>query len=609
MPDTAVKFIDERFKDNSPAATVAHIKSILASHNIEIEESWRESSVPYCYALSARVVGTTFSVNGKGLSRDLAQASCYGEMMERLQIGQIYAANIQKDGTDTFERVSNLQENLYRLLEQNGSWYERMTARLKRFTGISMTPEQMLKQYADKDGNLRVSRYYCLNTGKEVLYPHDLRGKINTTNGCAAGNTPEEALVQAMSEIVERHHMVRINDGGISLPEVPEDVLQRYKTAYQIITFIREQGYKVLVKDCSLGQKFPVVCVYIIDPKTGRYHTHFGAYPIFEIALERSLTESFQGRTIDNITRFENVLYKMPGEFSFASVTNELVLGSYEKTTSFFVGEPLYPFNENVGFEGKDNKTLLRECVRFFADQGLEIIAKDFSCLGFPTYQVLIPGYSEPFIHRMCVKADEHRYAPMAKKVLMDPGKAPVTDYFGFIMHDEEMHKYTSNIKGVHGFFGSSRLSASAPAYMDGFLMNATRGYVYYALGKYANVVDCINSILPFTNTEEAGHLICLKRFLSAKINRMSDADIKALLYYLHDAEAVDRLYAMLERKVNPLDGFVLHCDQEHCEGCRLEGYCHQKRVLELSRLLDEKCAELSFEDFSATMNDLLDHK
>ena len=62
-------FVDTQFKDNSPEKTVAHIKALLASYGIEAVESWHETSVPYCYALSVYIEGTTFSVNGKGLSK------------------------------------------------------------------------------------------------------------------------------------------------------------------------------------------------------------------------------------------------------------------------------------------------------------------------------------------------------------------------------------------------------------------------------------------------------------------------------------------------------------------------------------------------------------
>lgn len=601
------KFIDAQFKDSSPVATVERIKQILASHGIEVEEQWRETSVPYCYATSARVVGTTFGVNGKGLSEDFARASCYGELMERLQIGYVYTPGIQKDGTSSYERSQDQQESVEQLLKETGSWYQLLADQYQHFTGSAITPEAILKQFADSDGNLKVTPYYCLTQKKAVNFPNALKSRIYTTNGCAAGNSPEETLVQAISEIVERHYMYRINHNCISLPDIPEEVLKTFETAYRIIEHIRSEGYRVIVKDCSLGMKFPVICVYIIDKATGRYHTHYGAYPIFEIALERALTESFQGRNIRNIAQYEDFLYKKPGEFSFESISNEFIHGTHEKTTSFFIGEPAYPFNENIGFCGADNKALLGECIEFFREQGYDILVRDLSSLGFCTYQVIIPGYSEAFIQRLNLKLDEYRYAPAAANVLKNPSGAQLPDYLGFLMHNEEMNKYTSNISGVHSFLANSKLAATAPAALDRFLMLATQGYVYFALGKLQQVVDCVNGMIPSATTEEKDFLICLKRYLTLKLKGYTPEQIQQLLRYLHEAETVEKLKGILSRKENPLDAFTLHCDQIHCEGCRLAPHCRQKRVMELATLLHEKSLELDFDAFCKEMDILVE--
>ena len=86
--DLNLNLLDADFKDESPLKTVAHIKQILKDNGIETMETWVETSVPYCYVISIRVVGTTFVVNGKGLTKEFTLASGYGELMERLLKGQ-----------------------------------------------------------------------------------------------------------------------------------------------------------------------------------------------------------------------------------------------------------------------------------------------------------------------------------------------------------------------------------------------------------------------------------------------------------------------------------------------------------------------------------------
>ncbi len=48
------------------------------------------------------------------------------------------------------------------------------------------------------------------------------------------------------------------------------------------------------MKDASLGGQFPVMCVTLMNPRTGGVFASFGAHPSFEVALERSLTELLQ---------------------------------------------------------------------------------------------------------------------------------------------------------------------------------------------------------------------------------------------------------------------------------------------------------------------------
>ena len=105
-------------------------------------------------------------------------------------------------------------------------------------------------------------------------------------------------MVQGFSEIQERYCQYQFLFRHLTPPDVPEDYLAQFSVASRIIRSIRAAGYDVVVKDCSLGEGYPVVCTAVIDRKTHQYHVHLGANPVFEIALERSLTEIFQGRNL-----------------------------------------------------------------------------------------------------------------------------------------------------------------------------------------------------------------------------------------------------------------------------------------------------------------------
>ena len=85
----------------------------------------------------------------------------------------------------------------------------------------------------------------------------------------SAGNTLQEAQVQCLSEIFERAVKKEIIENEIALPDVPESVLAKYPEIVEGIKALEEQGFPVLVKDASLGGQFPVMCVTLMNPKTG----------------------------------------------------------------------------------------------------------------------------------------------------------------------------------------------------------------------------------------------------------------------------------------------------------------------------------------------------
>ncbi len=50
-----------------------------------------------------------------------------------------------------------------------------------------------------------------------------------------------------------------------------------------------------------LGGQYPVMCVTLMNPRTGGVFASFGAHPSLEVALERSLTELLQGRSFEGL--------------------------------------------------------------------------------------------------------------------------------------------------------------------------------------------------------------------------------------------------------------------------------------------------------------------
>lgn len=101
-----------------------------------------------------------------------------------------------------------------------------------------------------------------------------------------AGNTREEALVQGFAEILERVVHKRILVEKPVLPDIPEACMQKYPEVYEKYLFLRKNSnYDVIMKDCSLGGKFPVAGLVIIEKNTGTYGIKLGCHPDYGMLL------------------------------------------------------------------------------------------------------------------------------------------------------------------------------------------------------------------------------------------------------------------------------------------------------------------------------------
>ncbi len=599
------EFIDAVFKDDSPLNTVNTIRSILRTNGIEIEESWHETKVPYCYSLSLSIKGINFSTSGKGLSREFALASAYGEMIERVQLGYLSSKATQKDGSYSSNNGQDVKVPIKQLLDENIEIYQKMSERLLKWNGKELSAEEILSQYASKEGDVSATPFVSLIDGKLVYLPSKIRRASYATNGCAAGNTIEEAIVQALSEIVERFYRLRIIKENLCAPQIPDEVLQKYETAYKIIEYIRSQGYRVWVKDCSLGDGFPVLCVCFVHKATGKYHTHFGAYPIFEIALTRALTETFQGRSVDSFAEYSDFFYSKEEKDFLYNISQELIYGTAKRLPEFFIGEKDISYDKDSGFTGKTNKELLKECISFFKNQGYNILVRNASCLGFPTVQVIIPGYSEAYVHRLAKDMDDNRYLEHAFKVSRNPSSASMSDLIGFLMHNVERSKFVSHYnKG--GFLAGAKIMAGIPKEQELFYQLATTAYVYFTMGKYAAASKSIGDMIKLNNGFKEELLICIKRYLDLTLKEINSDKIEELLRQFHSAETVALFLDYINNGKNPLDEFVLHCDMRCEDSCILKSSCCQKTAEKIVTLINDKTKELDINSFCDSINSLI---
>lgn len=603
----AIHLTDMQYKDANPIDTVQRIRDILKANNIHVTEHWNESKVPYCYSIRISVDGCSFGVNGKGLTKELALASGYGELMERLQLGNCGNTKAQKIGDLNPAIHPTIAVSAQELFAQNPSIYERIAAHASKDSGHRFSAKDALLSLADKNGMLNAISFINLSTGDRTLFPVELMGTLYSANGGAAGNTPEEAIVQAISEIVERHHHLRIIDESICLPDIPESELARYPIAHRIITFLRDKGLRVLVRDASLGTNFPVVCVYIIDPSNGKYHTHFGAYPIFEIALERALTESFQGRSLEHIAQFREFYAPSSKEYDIGRHAIELMKGTYKKSQEFFVGQCVHPYNPNVGFSGKDNRTLLHQCLEMFVQKGLDVLVLDSSALGFPTCRVLVPGYSETYAYRFDPSLNERKYSRYAQRAMSDPFTASMQDFIGFAKYMTIRHKFKLDRIVSFNFQQHTGIPLNIDSVLDSQLALYALGYCCYTLNQLSNARNCIENVLALGEPANEAYASCLCRYLELLVDGQPNDRIRQVLDFFHTEAVVQQLYDLLERGENLFAPLVLRCGPEHCTLCPLKDKCNRENVVKLRNLIRDSVHQLDTDAFYAYVQQLIE--
>ncbi len=340
--------------------------------------------------------------NGKGATKESALASALGEFIERLSWNHFYGAAFWG------EDIANAPFVHY----PNERWFQPGPD--------DALPADILDEYCldiyNPDGELCGSHLYDTNSGNvergicalpfvrqsdgEVVYfPSNLIENLYVSNGMSAGNTLVEAQVQCLSEIFERAVKREILEGEMALPDVPPEVLAKYPGIVAGIQGLEEQGFPVLVKDASLGGTYPVMCVTLMNPRTGGVFASFGAHPSFEVALERSLTELLQGRSFEGLNDLPRPTFVSNAVTEPNNFVEHFIDSSGVVSWRFFSAKADYDFVE-WDFSGQGADSNAEEAATLFGileEMGKEVYVAAFEQLGAAACRILVPGYSEVY--------------------------------------------------------------------------------------------------------------------------------------------------------------------------------------------------------------------
>lgn len=591
---TKMIHIDEQYKDASPQTTVERIYNLLEAQNIGIEEDWVESGIPDCFSVRVSITGTSLGTNGKGVTKELARASGCAELMERLQSGF--------RGAGSLRFPDEIPLTKQELTDRSLPVLSMLAAKIAADAQADFSVDQLL-DHVYGFGTIKsvpAIPFFNANNGTSVYLPVSLIKSLYSSNGLAAGNSTEETVVQGFSEVVERHCQGRILRENLIPPTIPDSYLKQFGTAWNIICDLRKANYTVLIKDCSLGEGFPVVASVLIDKNRHGYRVIFGASPVFEIALERSLTEQLQGYNVGNIvlsSGFFTGTVRTASDFEAA-----FVAGHATYPIEFFEGEASYPFVPAEDLSNVTNKELLHFIMQYLQKHGRTMLVRDLSHFGFPTFRILVPGMSE-------TSTAMYVGSPSYRRLCFDVGGAarnlPETSVPQLLSFIKRYNATPSVTSGPVPFSNLSGLPLEITANQDKFWGLISMAYANWSIGNAAQSAQYLTAALPYVPEDSKPLAECLDRYLTLRRSRKGKDQALAHLRLFYEADTVRQLQAALNEP-NPFTVF-LPCCKGHCSDCKIRNICKYPDYSVITKRLNEAASKFDIARSFAQLHESFD--
>lgn len=312
------------------------------------------------------VIGTKKQM-GKGATPHQAEASAVMELAERFSF---YSFNNNPDNF-IIEKYNNLKDMAisFELIAQSvhDDSKELETTR-KIFENIP----------------LKWTRAYNLTQDKEILVPFDWFFTINEFNGTSVGNCAEEALIQGICEVVERHTSSIISQNSLKTPSINADSATE-PLVEEMIQKYRNAGIKLYISDFTLDLGIPTVGILAYDTSTFPERSEIvwtaGTTPDPQKALSRALAEVAQ----------------LAGDFNTCSnyVASGLPKLKKIKQAEFITdSETKINITDLPDISDNNIKIEVQNCVSILAKKSFEVIIVDTThpLLEIPAFYTIIPG-------------------------------------------------------------------------------------------------------------------------------------------------------------------------------------------------------------------------
>ncbi|MDD2266264.1 YcaO-like family protein [Sulfuricurvum sp.] len=374
---------------NAPVeVSIKRMEKILSEMGCAVTYSSEKHPLNHCYSVNLASVEAPKHIysNGKGIYSEASTASALGEYIERLQ-------------TNNFFIDFHLPKRKYypdEVAFEFGKGYLNSELMEIYDPKNELSMDELLDFNSDYEDKIVALPFKKLSGDEVVYFPLNILSNLYVSNGLATGNTAQEAQVQSMSEILERYAKIEIIKNGYSLPHYEDVFLQQFERLYSDLMKLRELGYIVNVLDASLGGKYPVTAISFINPANATLFVSFGAHPILEVSLERTMTELMQGRGLENLEAFEVPTFDMSIVSESFNLESHFIDSNGKMGIQFLSSKKSFEL-ASWNYTGSSTAEEFAYLTEIFASMEKELYIREYDYLDMYSCQIIVPGVSEVY--------------------------------------------------------------------------------------------------------------------------------------------------------------------------------------------------------------------
>lgn len=584
-----------KHKDLLPEETLAEIQAILRNVGIATENSWIENGDSGCYSNRITILPTGLGANGKGTDKTYALASGYAELMERIQNNILYTGELSPSdkeygGFSYFPDQKQMNADAILKEENPFTKYVFSSLGCKTEFDKKYVLKKSMNWFHSQNPEFECIPFADIDNKKIIYLPQEMLFAIYGSNGMAAGNSMEEALVQGLSEILERYVNRKIMLEHICPPSVPRSFIEDIPLLNTIINKIEEDGnYQVVMKDCSLGRGLPVLAAIIINKKNGGFGVKFASHPSFRVALERTLTEAFQGRSLDDITRMNGIGNGQLVQ-SKDNILNMMKIGNGYCTRELIAGNPDYEFKPyRCKEENRNNREMLRYMLSLVRQEGYHPLIRNSSFLGFHSYFIVVPGMSELNPVNKLFTREMQTYGKVLRSLhhlhsVTDEEAARIVRYLSF----KEGSALENRLEWAMGL----PLTDKVPGKHSAAVL--LKSCLLYQMKEFGSASREMDKVVYYQNMygseEEKEFFSCAASYLHFRAEGLGEEVIRPVLFQLYKKEVSEKVIGIFSEPVQTVKKMFpgTNCfDCGHCE-MHKEKMCQYQEVSALTRKLKD---------------------